>query len=132
MQTNWLVKVTSAQHLDQIVDVYKDNNLQHRRIQLVRKHTTQSSFPRDPKAQTHSCSWSMSYTCLAWAVLAGAIRLAVQEGAILPAGLRPLWLLRGFLYLCMLVQDVSRVVAAGQGMGLIRLLLFEEEEEMDA
>jgi hypothetical protein len=132
MQTNWLVKVTSAQHLDQIVEVYKDNNLQHRRIQLVRKHTTQSSFPRDPKAQTHSCSWSMSYTCLAWAVLAGAIRLAVQEGAILPAGLRPLWLLRGFLYLCMLVQDVSRVVAAGQGMGLIRLLLFEEEEEMDA
>jgi hypothetical protein len=34
--------------------------------------------------------------------------------------------------LCMLVQDVSRVVAAGQGMGLIRLLFFEEEEEMDA
>jgi hypothetical protein len=132
MQTNWLVKVTSAQHLDQIVDVYKDNNLQHRRIQLVRKHTTQSSFPRDPKAQTHSCSWSMSYTCLAWAVLAGAIRLAAQEGAILPAGLRPLWLLRRFLYLCMLVQDVSRVVAAGQGMGLIGLLFFEEEEEMDA
>jgi hypothetical protein len=132
MQTNWLVKVTSAQHLDQIVDVYKDNNLQHRRIQLVRKHTTQSSFPRDPKAQTHSCSWSMSYTCLAWAALAGAIRLAVQEGAILPAGLRPLWLLRGFLYLCMLVQDVSRVVAAGQGMGPTRLLVEEEEEEMDA
>jgi hypothetical protein len=77
----------------------------------------------------------MSCTCLAWAALAGAIRLAVQEGAILPAGLRPLWLLRGFLYLCMLVQDVSRVVAAGQGVGLIRLLLFEEEEEeeeMDA
>jgi hypothetical protein len=126
---------TNIQYLDQMIIVYGKYNSQHRRIQLVRKHTTQSSFPRDPKAQTHSCSWSMSYTCLAWAALAGAIRLAVQEGAILPAGLRPLWLLRGFLYLCMLVQDVSRVVAAGQGVGLIRLLLFEEEEEeeeMDA
>jgi hypothetical protein len=132
MQTNWLVKVTNTQRLGHMVDVYKEENLRHHRIQSVRKHTTQSSFPRDPKAQTHSCSWSMSYTCLAWAALAGAIRLAVQEGAILPAGLRPLWLLRGFLYLCMLVQDVSRVVAAGRGMELIRLLLFEEEEEMDA
>ena len=72
----------------------------------------------------------MSCTCLAWAALLGLIRLAVQEGAILPAGLRPLRVLRGVLWLCMLVLDVSRILIAGQGMALVRLLL--EEEEVDA
>lgn len=63
-------------------------------------------------------------------MLLGLIRLAAQEGAILPAGLRPLSVLRGVLWLCMLVQDVSRILIAGQGMALVRLLL--EEEEVDA
>lgn len=72
----------------------------------------------------------MSCTCLAWAVLLGLLRLAAQEGAILPAGLRPLSVLRGVLWSCMLVQDVSRILIAGQGVALIRLLF--EEKEVDA
>jgi hypothetical protein len=74
----------------------------------------------------------MSCTCLVWAVLLGLIRLAGQEGAILPVGLRPLLLLRRVLWLCMLVQDVSRILIAGQGLALIRVLVEEEEEEVDA
>lgn len=72
----------------------------------------------------------MSCTCLAWAALLGLMHLAAQESAILPAGLRPWWLLKGILWLCMLVQDISRIVVAGQGVALLRLLL--EEEEVDA
>jgi hypothetical protein len=32
----------------------------------------------------------------------------------------------------MLVQDVSRILIAGQGLALIRVLVEEEEEEVDA
>lgn len=74
----------------------------------------------------------MSCTCLAWAALAGLLRLAVQEGAILPAGLRPCSLLRVYVWWCMFVHAVSRVVTGGQGLELLRVLLGEEEEEIGA
>lgn len=55
--------------------------------------------------------------------------MAGEEGAILP-GLSPFSLLRAYLWLCMLVHDVSQIVIAGQGPALVRMVFGEGE--MDA